>query len=164
MFCVIFPKIYSLRALVRPIGVCTVALWLGGCAISTQLGPIFGSAEDPGSTGSITPRDKRFSSNMSDADWEQARKALDTALRPENAATPTAWENAATGLKGTVSPVAQAYQADAQTCHAFVASLVEGIDTHWYQGRACRGDEAGWNVVDSAGWVPPITSNPGPSS
>src|SRR3954452_3949247 len=145
-------------------GVCAAALWLGGCAISTQLGPIFGSSEDSGATGSITPRDKRFSSNMSDADWASARQALDTALKPENAAMPTAWENTSTGLKGTVAPVADAYRADAQTCHAFVASLVAGTDTHWYQAHPCRGDEASWNVVDSAGWVPPITSAPGSSS
>lgn len=133
----------------------TLGAVVAGCAVSTQLGPIFGMAGGDIVTGSITPRDKRFSSAMTDEDWAKARDTLDLALAPDNAGKPLPWENPATGLSGTVTPVATAYVADEETCHAFVASVVEGIDTHWVQGRACRGAEPRWTVVDLSGWTPP---------
>jgi surface antigen len=138
----------------RPIIVSVAAIWLSGCAISTQLGPIFGGGEEA-ATGAITPRDRRFSNNMTDEDWTRAMTAVETALSPTGAGKAAQWENPASGLKGTVSPVAAAYAADSETCHAFVASLTEGADTHWYQGRACRTADAPWKVVETAQWTPP---------
>jgi surface antigen len=129
---------------------------LGGCAVSTQLGPIFGmGGDDTPSTGSITPRDQRFSNMMTDEDWSRARAAVDAALSGPGDGKAAPWDNPATGLKGTVTPVASAYAADSQTCHAFVANLVESAATHWYQGRACRAAGAAWTVVETSSWTPP---------
>jgi surface antigen len=153
---VLLPKVYSLPRACRPLAVALASLALSGCAISTQLGPIFGGGDDQTTTGSITPRDKRFSNAMTDEDWAHARAALDVALAERPAAEPAQWDNPRSGLRGTVAPVASAYQADDGTCHAFVASLVEGTDTHWYQGRACRAGEERWRVVDTAQWMPPM--------
>jgi surface antigen len=143
-------------ALLAPVAL-MLAAPLGGCAISTQLGPIFGmGGDDSPSTGSITPRDQRFSNMMTDEDWTRARAAVDVALSEPPDGKPSPWENPASGLKGTVTPVASAYAADRQTCHAFVANLVESAATHWYQGRACRTPEAAtWTVVETSTWTPP---------
>jgi surface antigen len=132
-----------------------LASGLGGCAISTQLGPIFGMGDDTPSTGSITPRDQRFSNMMTDDDWSKARAAVDVALSAPGDGKAAPWDNPQTGLKGTVTPVASAYAADSQTCHAFVANLVESAATHWYQGRACRAEGQAWTVVETSSWSPP---------
>ena len=163
--------LYSLRRCIRPFtlsprGIAPAALAarlalaglaapLGGCAISTQLGPIFGASDDTVATGSITPRDRRFSTTMTDEDWSRAKLALGTALASEAPGAPAPWDNPASGLKGTVSPVASAYAADDRTCHAFVASLSDQASTHWYQGRACKTAETGWAIVETADWAPP---------
>ena len=139
----------------RTAAVALIGFGLSGCAISTPLGPIFGTREDAPSTGSITPRDGRFTQQMTDEDWSRARGALETALATDTAGKPAPWDNPASGLKGTVAPVATAYAAENRTCHAFVASVVESAKTHWYQGRACRTPESTWTVVESADWAPP---------
>jgi surface antigen len=129
---------------------------LAGCAISTPLGPIFGGADDGGpTTGSITPRDKRFSNMMTDEDWTLARVALDAALGPANSGRAAPWDSPASGLKGTIAPVATAYADDDRTCQAFIASLTDHSATHWYQGRACKTGKSGWTVVDASDWIPP---------
>lgn len=129
-----------------------------GCAISTPLGPIFGASDDQVSTGSITPRDGRFSNNMTDEDWTRARSAVQSALAAPVATTPAAWDNPSSGLRGTVSSVATPFAVDGSTCQAFLATLVEGTDLHWYQGRACRSEGTPWAVVDTARWLPPARS------
>jgi hypothetical protein len=134
----------------------TLVVTLGGCAISTPLGPIFGSPDDGGpTTGSIPPREMRFSNMMTDHDWTLARVALDAALAPANAGRAAPWESRASGLKGVITPVATAYADDDRTCQAFVASLTDRNATHWYQGRACKSGDSGWTVVDASDWIPP---------
>ena len=130
--------------------------------MSTSLGPLFGSRDQGDVTGSITPRDGRFSNNMSDADWSLAKGAVQAAVEPKTSGPtggsamgqPTRWENPASGLKGAVMPVADAFVVDAATCRVFLATLVEGTDTHWYQGRACKAGE-GWNLTNLGQWMPP---------
>jgi surface antigen len=150
-----FTSVYSLHRIACALGLFASGFAVSGCAVSTQLGPIFGVGEDAVVTGAITPRDKRFSSTMTQDDWTRAQAALASALGAE-IEKPVSWDNPQTGLRGTVAPVATAYAADAGTCHAFVASLVEGSDTNWYQGRACRTGEEPWTVVDSGRWEPPV--------
>ncbi len=62
-------------------------------------GPISGSGEDD-VTGSIAPRDGRFSRNMSDADWARTKSAVQAAFDPANAGKAVPRDNPETGLKG----------------------------------------------------------------
>jgi surface antigen len=154
------PFVYSLCRAIRPIAVIVPLAgptMLCGCAISTQLGPIFGSrAADPTTTASITPSDHRFSAIMTDEDWARAQAALATALDAEHGSGSVGWDNPASGLKGSVSAVAGPFPSEDGTCHAFVASVVETSAAHWYQGRACKGSSGqAWSVVESADWSRP---------
>ena len=49
------------------------------------------------------------------------------------------WENPSSGARGTVTPIASAYNRDGATCRDFLASYVrrQGSET-WLQGEACR--------------------------
>lgn len=130
------------------------ALTVAGCAISTPLGPIFGS-DDEGSTGTITPRDERFSNSMTDRDWTLAKGAVLAAIESREGQAPTTWDNPETGTKGTVSPLAGAFAADGGLCRSFIAAVAEGIETSYYEGRACRKGTDPWTVMESTAWTPP---------
>jgi surface antigen len=143
--------VYSAFKACRPLGVIVAALSVAGCAVSMPLGPMFSSAD---TTGSITPRDGRFTTAMSDSDWAKAKEALTAATVASEGGRATPWENRETGLKGTVTPVATAYAAQDRTCRSFVATLVDSEATAWYQGEACR-DAAGVSVSGVKPWAPP---------
>lgn len=125
-------------------------------ACSTQLGPIFGGDSD-GPTGSITPRDKRFSNSMNDADWGQAKAALQTSLETPIAGQAASWSNPDTGLQGTVTAVGQPFSSEGGTCNAFVATLADRQETQWFQGRACRSGSEAWKVADVSTMKAPKT-------
>ncbi len=48
------------------------------------------------------------------------------------------WENPKTGARGTVTPLASAYNQDGITCRDFLASYVKNGSESWLQGAACR--------------------------
>ena len=59
----------------------------------------------------------------------------------------------ATGARGTVTPIASAYQKDDRTCHDFLASYVKGAAQSWLQGEACKPIEgAAWEVRSMKPW------------
>lgn len=126
------------------------ACLLSGCA--TQLGPVFG---DGTTTGSITPRDGRFSVNMTDEDWRRAQASVGQALDPLAGGKGSIWSNPASGLRGTATPVAGGFAQGGHACQAFLATLVEGVDTNWYQGTACQLDGHAWTIVSAGPWKPP---------
>lgn len=143
---------YTLRRVLRVAAGVVVVACLPAC--STQLGPIFGSEDGP--TGSITPRDGRFSNTLNDADWKQAQAALQTALETPTSGQAASWSNPDTGMQGTVTAVGQPFARNDETCNAFVATIVEGTDTHWFQGRACHNaSNTPWNVAEVSAWKPP---------
>lgn len=155
MFCVSkFEAVYSARKARRITLVAGATLWLGGCAMSMPLGSLFGSAGTD-TTGSIAPRDGRFTNTMTDADWSKARGAVQVALDPANAGKPAPWDNPDSGLKGAVTSIAGAFAEQNRTCRAFIATLAEGTDTHWFQGHACAADGNAWIVTSTAPWMPP---------
>jgi surface antigen len=134
---------------------CAAALLaLSGCAISTPLGPIFGSDEDS-TTSFVARSDHRFTDDMSDADWTLAEGAVRSALDAGAGRPPAAWESRETGLKGTVSPVASAFATGGGLCQAFTAVVTEGAVTSYYQGRACRDRSNPWTITETSVWTPP---------
>ncbi|MFN8831812.1 MAG: RT0821/Lpp0805 family surface protein [Labrys sp. (in: a-proteobacteria)] len=146
--------LYTLRRVLRPLVPIVASLGLAGCAVSTSLGPLF-SKDDI--TGSIPPSDGRFSTAMTDADWTAARTAVEQATADPAAGASTTWENPQTGLRGTVTPVANAFASESGTCRAFLATLVSTARTDWYQGRACHGGN-GLSVGPVEPFTPPPAS------
>ena len=63
------------------------------------------------------------------------------------------WENPSSGARGTVTPIASAYDKDGVTCRDFLASYVrrQGSET-WMQGEACRAKQGAWEVRSLRPW------------
>jgi hypothetical protein len=132
-----------------------IALWAGGCSISTPaLDSLFGSGSDGDQTGSITPPPgaKQVSELPPDGDLAYARAAVSEVLNRGNKDASQPWENPATGARGTVTPVASAYTQDGQTCRDFLASYISASSQSWLQGEACKPHKGGWEVRTLKPW------------
>jgi len=130
-----------------------LSLALGGCIMGGPLGgPLTSLALDEDATGSIPvsapmPAASPLPSLAAD-DWALASKALARALDPQGPEGAVVWENAASGARGSVTPVGLAYAADGQTCRAFLAEIAGGAAVQRLQGRGCREGQGGWAVSD----------------
>ena len=62
------------------------------------------------------------------------------------------WENPSTGARGTVTPLATAYNQDGATCRDFLASYVKDGSESWLQGEACRAARGKWEVRKMRPW------------
>ena len=62
------------------------------------------------------------------------------------------WEDPATGARGTVTPLSNAYSQDGTTCRDFLASYVRNGSEAWLQGEACRGRQGRWEVRHMRPW------------
>ncbi len=128
---------------------------LAGCAISTPLGPIFGSAEDKTATGSIPSQDNRLNATITDADWDKTKSALQAAMDPQNPGASIVWSNAEAGTHGSVTPVADAFVENKLSCRSFVAALNDSGSTQWYQGKGCQRTSGAWTIVSVQPWALP---------
>lgn len=129
-----------------------VALAAGGCSLSGPFDSVFGSGSDV--TGSITPPpgSKEADELPPAADLAFARAAVKEVLTRGGKDASQPWENPATGARGTVTPIAQAYANGDQTCHDFLASYVNGPKEAWLQGEACRPRKGIWEVRSMKPW------------
>ena len=64
----------------------------------------------------------------------------------------TSWENTETGARGTVTPIAAAYEQDGARCHDFLASYINGRAETWMRGEACRQPQGKWEVKVLRPW------------
>ncbi|MDT3380916.1 RT0821/Lpp0805 family surface protein [Labrys portucalensis] len=159
----VFKGAYNAYRVRGPLSALIASVILTGCAISTPLGPIFGSAEDQTTTGSIPAQDIRLNASMTDADWQQAKAALQAAMDPQNPGASIQWSNMTTGAHGSVTPVAETYVENKLTCRSFVAAqsdqtggLVRGSNpAQWYQGKGCRKSGTAWSIVSVQPWALP---------
>ena len=62
------------------------------------------------------------------------------------------WENPETGARGTVTPIATAYNQDGFICRDFLASYVSNSTESWLQGEACRLHQGRWEVRNLKPW------------
>ena len=62
------------------------------------------------------------------------------------------WENPQSGARGTVTPIASAYDQEGRTCRDFLASYVRRGTEAWLQGEACRAREGRWEVRSIRPW------------
>lgn len=129
-----------------------IAIAVGGCSLSGQFDSVFGSSSD--TTGSITPPpgSKEADELPPAGDLAFARAAVKEVLTRGGKDASQPWENPATGARGTVTPIAQAYANGSQTCHDFLASYVNGPKEAWLQGEACRPSKGVWEVRSMKPW------------
>ena len=139
------------------------ALSLGGCAVS---GSMFSkSSKDDArayasedATGSVaTPASASVAGLPAETDLVFARMAIVDVLTRGAKQISSPWENPGSGARGTVTPIASAYDKDGDTCRDFLASYVrpQGPET-WMQGQACRAKEGtkqgAWEVKSLRPW------------
>lgn len=131
----------------------------GGCSTSYQLGSFSGKDEartaqasagaagTPDTTGSVA------ASMPPESDLVFARAAASEVLGRGAKDASTAWENPQSGARGTVTPIANAYNQDGRLCRDFLASYVKAGSEAWLQGEACRSGRAGkWEVRKLEPW------------
>jgi surface antigen len=123
------------------------ALLLIGVAASACSYRLGGSLakEDPDQTGTVTPA--RAANNLPpEADLAIAKAAVHDVLTRGGEGASTPWENPRSGARGTVTPIASAYNQDGFVCHDFLASYVREGSESWMQGEACRIHRGKWEV------------------
>ena len=126
-----------------------VAVSSGGCSMSYQLESFFG---DSTTTGSIAAAPKQAESLPPEHDLAYAKAAASEVLRRGEKDASLDWENPRTGARGTVTPIASAYNQDGQTCRDFLASYVSDRVQSWMQGEACQ-DKGAWQVRTLKPWT-----------
>jgi surface antigen len=125
-----------------------LALVLAGCSFSYQLGSLFEKKDDQAeATGSIASvSEKSVAGLPPEGDLAFARAAAADVLARGGKDASQAWENPRTGARGTVTPLAAAYDQDGFVCRDFLASYVRGNEETWLQGAACRVHQGKWEV------------------
>jgi surface antigen len=109
---------------------------------------VFDSMQIPRVTGSITARPQ----GPTESDLAFARNAASDVLTKGEKYASQPWENPATGARGSVTPLAQAYSSDGRTCRNFLASYVNGRSEKWLQGAACQSGHGRWEIETLKPW------------
>ena len=65
-----------------------------------------------------------------------------------------------TGARGTVTPIATAYNQDGFVCRDFLASYVKNSTESWMRGEACRQHKGRWEVRSSQALAAHLTRSP----
>lgn len=149
------------KASLRLIAVAALTLCAGGCALTGNMGSMFGSRNDnaqalanPEVTGaSARAYAKGMASDAVETDLVFARLAIVDVLGRGSKDISAPWENPSSGARGTVTPIATAYTRDGSTCHDFLASYVRQGSEAWYQGQACREHKGKWEVKSLRPWT-----------
>lgn len=152
----------SRSSLCAPLAAGLLALSLGGCSmqLSSLLpggvsdapkpqGPSVIAAAEPQTTGSIPLAMANAGDvpmGMNPIDWPLARAALKEALSRTDDGPSVPWENPASGARGTVTPIASAFDRDGFACRNFLASHVRDGQESWLEGTACRVHRGEWDV------------------
>jgi surface antigen len=136
-----------------------LALTAGGCSFSYQLDSLFenrkeaANAETTGSVQGANPAVASVKPQANDRDLAYARAAASEVLRRGGTGVSQPWENPETGARGTVTPIASAYNMDGFTCQDFLASYVRsGSGENWMRGEACRIHQGNWEVRSLKPW------------
>jgi surface antigen len=133
-----------------------LAMASGGCSFSYQLDSLFekGKQANAEATGSVAkPAAAPARLQASDRDLAYARAAASEVLRRGGDGVSQPWENPETGARGTVTPIASAYDHDGFTCQDFLASYVRaGSGENWMRGEACRIHQGNWEVRSLKPW------------
>ena len=132
------------------LGALLLALASGGCSFSYQLDSLFSKKDD--ATGSLRAAMLASPEPPAEADLAFARAAASEVLSKGGKDTSMPWENPQTGARGTITPLATAYNQDGATCRDFLASYVRNGNEAWLQGEACRAGRGRWEVRSLRPW------------
>lgn len=134
-----------------------LALPVGACSFSYQLGSLFGDGDKKSDvTSSLATVAAQSASAQpvmdAESDLAYARAAASEALSRDGQATSVPWENPQTGARGTVTPLAAAYTQDGLVCRDFLASYVRQGSESWLQGEGCRIHQGKWEIRAMRPW------------
>ncbi len=114
----------------------SLALACGGCSTTA------GFDDEPLVTGSVPASaqpvlpEGKAPHGIAAGDWLAARRALHEALLGQQRDASVPWENAATGARGTATPIGPARDGG---CRDFLIAVVDGkVPDRWISGAACR--------------------------
>jgi hypothetical protein len=146
------PRLPYRRLVVVPGALLAVALGLTAAGCSYQLESLK-TGSDVEYTGSLRQTTPRQASILPpEGDLVVARAAVSEVLTRGGEHTSMPWENPRTGARGTITPIASAYDQDGTTCHDFLASYVRDGSESWLQGEACRAQRGRWEVRTMKPW------------
>ena len=137
-----------------PAGALVLALGYaaGGCSFSYQLDSLFGKSEDKADeTGAVKQASVAPGTDV-EGDLAIARAAASEVLARGGKDASLPWENPQTGARGTVTPIASAYNQDGFVCRDFLASYVKNSTESWMRGEACRQHQGRWEVRNLKPW------------
>jgi hypothetical protein len=127
-----------------------IGLGAGGCGLNR--GDSLAKIGDKDVTGSVTPSQAK-APVPTETDLAFARNAASDVLTKGDKDSSQPWENPATGARGSVTPLAEAYSAeDGRTCRDFLASYVNGRTESWLQGAACKSGHGRWEIHALKPW------------
>lgn len=138
-------------------GAVTGGLAAGGCSYQLNSGNTAKKPEEI-ATGSIANQAQAAAVEPETVDLPEggdlaiAKAAVGEVLSRGGKDASAPWENPATGARGTVTPLAQAYSQDGRTCRDFLASYVKPGTESWLQGEACRLGKGKWEVRSLRPW------------
>jgi surface antigen len=122
----------------------------GGCSLSRTEGA-FARMGERDSTGSLG-FGQAGGPAPTETDLAFARNAASDVLTKGDKDSSQPWENPETGARGSVTPLAEAYSSDGQTCRDFLASYVNGRSENWLQGAACQSSQGRWEIHSLKPW------------
>jgi surface antigen len=123
-----------------------------GCSTEVKLPSMTGD-DKPTQTGSIlSPSSPEGPGLPPASDLVYAKVAASEVMKSSAADASLPWQNPASGARGTVMPVASAYQVEGALCRDFVASYVSEGTESWMQGEACRAARGQWEVRKLKAW------------
>ena len=120
----------------------------GGCSMSYKLDSFFGK-DQTDQTASLKPAALSApapEASVLEKDLAYARAAAEAVLGRAEQDASEPWSNPATGARGTVTPIADAYTQDGLTCRDFLASYIRDGAESWLQGDGCRIHQGQWTV------------------
>jgi len=117
-----------------------------------QLGSVFARNDDASDiTRAISAGPRGDALPFLNGDLAAARAAAAAMLERDGQAS-AAWENSATGARGTITRVASAYILGGTECRDFLSSYLRDKTEFWLQGEACRDGLGHWDVRDLRPW------------
>ena len=123
-----------------------IALSTSACSFSFGLSAL--DDEEPKSTGAIAAKAVTpLSADLDGEDWRRAKAALAVALDPQGPGTQVSWDNPATTMKGTFTPVGAPFVKNDEICRSFSAHL-SGPSAASLHGTACRPSGGEWAIKD----------------
>jgi 17 kDa outer membrane surface antigen len=147
------PSRWHALARCLPAGVCLLGLATGGCSFAYKLDNALAKKDDPDQVGALHPAaPKPAAEPPAEADLAIARAAVSEVLSKGGKHASMPWENPKTGARGTVTPLASAYEQGGTTCRDFLASYVKDGSESWLQGEACRAARGKWEVRNLRPW------------